>query len=67
MTKLLDFLTESSSSFYGYLVPQSFADITPYDYGYFSDGALAASEIVRRLRMWERYKKYIDDWCKDDT
>jgi len=67
MTKLLDFLTASNSSFYGYLVPQSFADITPYDYGYFSDGALAASEIVRRLRMWERYKKYIDDWCKDDT
>ena len=67
MIKLLDFLTDSSSQYYGYLVPQSFADITPYDYGYFSDGALAASEIDRRLRRWERYKKYLDDWCKDDT
>ena len=67
MTRLLDFLTDSTSPFYGYLVPHSFADITPYDYGYFSDGALAAFEIDQRLRRWKRYKKYLDDWCKDDT
>ena len=67
MTKLLDFLTDARYPFYGYLVPQSFADITPYDYGYFSDGALAAFEIDRRLKRWVRYKKYLDDWCKNDT
>lgn len=67
MIKLLDFLTDSSSQYYGYLVPQSFADITPYDYGYFSHDVLAVSEIDRRLRKWERYKRYLDEWCKDDA
>lgn len=27
----------------------------------------AVYEIDRRLRRWKRYKKYLDDWCKDDT
>lgn len=67
MVKLLDVLTDSHSPFYGYLVPQSFADITPYDYGYFSHDSLAIFEIDRRLRRWERYKRYLDDWCRDDT
>ena len=67
MIKLLDHLTDSNSPFYGYLVPQSFADITPYDYGYFSHDSLAVSEIDRRLKKWKKYKKYLDDWCKDDT
>ena len=67
MTKLIEYLTDSHSQFYGYLVPQSFADITPYDYGYFSHDALAISEILRRLKRWEKYKRYLDEWCKDDT
>ena len=67
MTKLIEYLTDSRSQFYGYLVPQSFADITPYDYGYFSHDALAISEILRRLKRWEKYKLYLDEWCKDDT
>lgn len=67
MIRLLDFLTDSNSPFYGYLVPQSFADITPYDYGYFSHDSLAVSEIDRRLKKWEKYKKYLDEWCNDDA
>lgn len=64
--RLIDYLTDSRSQFYGYLVPQSFADITSYDYGYFSHDALAVSEILRRLEKWEKYKRYLDEWCKDD-
>ena len=67
MIKLLDYLTDSNSPYYGYLVPQSFADITPYDYGYLSHDSLAVSEIDRRLKKWKKYKQYLDDWCKDDT
>ena len=67
MIRLLDYLTDARSPFYGYLVPQSFADITPYDYGYFSHDALAVFEIDRKLRRWERYKKYLDEWCKEDS
>lgn len=65
--RLIDYLTDSRSQFYGYLVPQSFADITSYDYGYFSHDALAVSEILRRLEKWEKYKRYLDEWCKDDN
>jgi len=50
ISKLLDYLTNTNSPFYGYLVPHSFAGITPYDYGYFSNDAMAVSEIDRRLR-----------------
>lgn len=66
MFKLLDFLTDSQSAYYGYLIPHSFADITPYDYGYFAHDSLATFEILRRLNRWEKYKRYLEDWCEDD-
>lgn len=67
MTKLIDYLTDTRSPFYGYLVPWSFAGIAPYDYGYYSHDTLAVSEILKRLKKWEKYKLYLDEWCKDDT
>lgn len=63
LTRLLDCLTDSTSQYYGYLVPQSFADITPYEYGYFTHDALAITEIDLRLKRWKKYKQYLDDWC----
>lgn len=54
MTKLLDYITNPSLKYKDYLVPQSFASITPYDYGYFADDSFAVSEIERRLNMRKR-------------
>ena len=65
MINLIDYLTNSCSKFYGYLVPHSFAYITPYDYGYFSHDAMVASEILRKLEKREKYKQYLDEWCSN--
>ena len=63
MTRLLNYITDPCSTHYGYLIPQSFAGITPYSYGYFTDDALAIYEIQMRLNNCCKYSDYIEDWC----
>ena len=47
MNSLKYFISDSSFEYHGYLVPQSFACITPYNYGYFAHDSLAVSQILQ--------------------
>ena len=61
MSRLIEAISDSSSKFYGYLIPHSFACVTSSSYGYFTHDAFVSAQILERLKQ---YKQYFDDWCK---
>ena len=66
MNKLVKYLTDEKNEFYNYLIPHSFADVSHSSYGYFCNGAFAASEITNLLSSDVRYKEYLKKCLVDN-
>lgn len=69
--KLVDIITDSKSECFDYLVPQSFADMTPYSYGYFVDNNIATNILIHEIKKLsikgKVYEVYMNKYCMGDA
>ena len=69
--KLTDIITNPKSECFDYLLPHSFADITPYSYGYFVDDNIATNILIHEINKLsikgKEYEAYMNKYFMGDA